>query len=101
MEAGCRHADRVHAYLDNLHRLGLIWFSREPVERRRAATRCWRPSLRWPKRCEQGGRTARTVRRSILLTPFGEDFCATCLPLDGRPGLGPPTARSSARSRRA
>ena len=30
----------------------------------------------------KGGRTARTVRRSILLTPFGEDFCETCLPLE-------------------
>jgi hypothetical protein len=31
---------------------------------------------------ERGGRTARTVRRSIVLTPFGEDFCAICLPLE-------------------
>ena len=30
-EAGCRHADRVYAYLNNLHRLGLIWFSRETI----------------------------------------------------------------------
>ena len=25
---------------------------------------------------------ARTVRRSIHLTPFGEDFCEVCLPLE-------------------
>ena len=25
-EAGCRHADRVQPYLNNLNRLGLIWF---------------------------------------------------------------------------
>jgi hypothetical protein len=25
---------------------------------------------------------ARTVQRSIHLTPFGEDFCAVCLPLE-------------------
>ena len=31
-EAGCRHPDRVPAYLNNLYRLGLIWFSREPLE---------------------------------------------------------------------
>ena len=31
-EAGCRHLDRVPAYLNNLYRLGLIWFSREPLE---------------------------------------------------------------------
>ena len=30
-EAGCRHVDRLHAYLDNLNRLGLIWFSREEL----------------------------------------------------------------------
>ena len=27
-------------------------------------------------------RRSRTVRRSIHLTPFGMDFCKTCLPLD-------------------
>ncbi len=32
---------------------------------------------------EEGGRTARTVRRSIVLTPFGTDFCEACLPLGG------------------
>jgi hypothetical protein len=26
------------------------------------------------------GRGARTVRRQILLTPFGQDFCSVCLP---------------------
>ncbi|MDX6617056.1 MAG: hypothetical protein QOD60_2147, partial [Solirubrobacterales bacterium] len=30
-EAGCRHVDRVPAYLNNLFRLGLVWFSHEPV----------------------------------------------------------------------
>ena len=78
--AGCRHIDRVHAYLNNLYRLGLIWFSREPVE----------DPLRYQvlevqpdvlEAIRDAGRT-RTVRRSIYLTPFGADFCATCLPLD-------------------
>jgi hypothetical protein len=79
-EAGCRHADRVHAYLNNLNRLGLVWFSREPL----------RDSRRYQVLEAQSqvtdalekGRTARTIRRSIVLTSFGEDFCATCLPLD-------------------
>ena len=44
-EAGCRHNDRVPAYLNNLNRLGLIWFSREP-SRTGCATRCSRPSPR-------------------------------------------------------
>jgi len=29
---------------------------------------------------KEAGR-GRTIRRSILLTPFGEDFCEVCLPL--------------------
>ncbi|MGH3969788.1 MAG: Abi-alpha family protein, partial [Mycobacterium sp.] len=28
---GCRHVERTHAYLNNLNRLGLVWFSKEPV----------------------------------------------------------------------
>lgn len=80
-EAGCRHVDRVHAYLNNLFRLGLIWFSREPVS----------DSLRYqvleaqPEVLEAMRKAGRgkTVRRSILLTPFGEDFCSVCLPGEG------------------
>ncbi|MGZ6372850.1 MAG: Abi-alpha family protein, partial [Candidatus Limnocylindria bacterium] len=30
-EAGCRHPDDIPAYLNNLFRLGLIWFSSEPL----------------------------------------------------------------------
>jgi hypothetical protein len=80
-EAGCRHPDRVHAYLNNLDRLGLTWFSREPVsERLRYQVVEAQPEVLEAMR--KGGRTARTVRRSILLTPFGKDFCDLCLPLD-------------------
>ena len=77
-EAGCRHVDRVHAYLNNLFRLGLIWFSREPV----------RDPLRYqvleaqPEVAEamRGAKRVKTIRRSVYLTPFGADFCETCLP---------------------
>jgi hypothetical protein len=80
-EAGCRHPDRVHAYLNNLERLGLIWFSREPVrDRLRYQVLEAQPEIIEAMR--KGGRTARTVRRSILLTPFGKDFCDVCLPLE-------------------
>lgn len=80
-EAGCRYPDRVHAYLNNLFRLGLIWFSREPVrERLRYQVLEAQPEV--VEALRKGGRTARTVRRSILLTPFGKDFCELCLPLD-------------------
>jgi hypothetical protein len=80
-EAGCLHGDRIHPYLDNLHRLGLIWFSREPVggPRRYQVLEAQADVV---EALREGGRLARTVRRSILLTPFGEDFCATCLPLE-------------------
>jgi hypothetical protein len=30
----------------------------------------------------KAGRSGRTLRRHIVLTPFSEDFCQVCLPLD-------------------
>lgn len=80
-EAGCRHGERIHAYLNNLHRLGLVWFSREPLRDARRY-QVLEAQGEVTDALEKGGRTARTVRRSIVLTPFGEDFCAICLPLD-------------------
>lgn len=76
--AGVRYVERVPAYLNNLFRLGLIWFSREPLD----------DPLRYQVLEAQpdvlsalhGPGKAKTVRRSILLTPFGEDFCRICLP---------------------
>jgi hypothetical protein len=80
-DAGVRYTDRVPAYLNNLSRLGLIWFSREPVrDRLRYQVVEAQPDVLEALR--KGGRTARTVRRSIVLTPFGKDFCETCLPVD-------------------
>jgi hypothetical protein len=80
-EAGCRHQERVHAYLNNLHRLGLVWFSREPLRDARRY-QVLEAQAQVADALERGGRTARTVRRSIVLTSFGEDFCAICLPLE-------------------
>ena len=80
-QAGGRYLDRVPAYLNNLYRLGLIWFSREPLE----------DPLEYQvleaqpdviEAMREAGR-AKTVRRSIHLTPFGEDFCRVCLPATG------------------
>ena len=78
--AGCRYVDRVPQYLNNLFRLGLIWFSRETL----------RDPLPYqvveaqPEVLEamKSVRFAKVVRRSIHLTPFGEDFCRVCLRLD-------------------
>jgi hypothetical protein len=79
-EAGCRYLDRVPAYLNNLHRLGLVWFSREslgdPLQ--------YQVLEAQPKVTDAMARSGRTktVRRSIHLTPFGDDFCDVCLPMD-------------------
>ena len=81
--AGCQHRARVRAYLNNLERLGLVWFSREPVgdpvayqvlEAQPEVLDAMRTASR-----------AKTVQRSIHLTPFGEDFCAVCLGAPGSP----------------
>lgn len=77
-QAGCKHVERVPAYLNNLYRLGLIWFSREPVEdANRYQVLEVQPDVSEAKR--RAGR-AHTVRRSIQMTPFGTDFCEVCLP---------------------
>jgi len=80
-EAGCRHLDRLHAYLDNLNRLGLTWFSREALEDP-LSYQVLEAQPDVIEAIKQAGRTGRTVRRSIHLTPFGHDFCNVCLPLD-------------------
>ena len=75
--AGCRYLDEVPAYLNNLFRLGLIWFSREQLEdpmeyqvvEAQPDVLEAMHSVRFPK----------VVRRSIHLTPFGADFCQACL----------------------
>ncbi len=76
-EAGCRHVARVPAYLNNLFRLGLVWFSREPVKDplRYQVLEAQPDVLEAMKRA---GR-ASTVRRSIELTPFGKDFSQVAL----------------------
>ncbi len=78
-QSGCRYLDRMPAYLNNLFRLGLIWFSREPLEDPlRYQVLEAQPDVLGAMR--EAGR-GKTVRRSIHLTPFGQDFCNLCLPL--------------------
>jgi hypothetical protein len=79
-EAGVQHHERMPAYLNNLERLGLIWFSREPIGDPAAyqVLEAQPDVLGAIKRASR----AKTVQRSINLTPFGEDFCRVCLPLD-------------------
>lgn len=76
--AGVRYIDRVPAYLNNLFRLGLIWFSHDPLDDLPAYQVLEaQPDVLGAMR--SAGR-AKIVRRSILLTPFGVDFCSLCLP---------------------
>jgi Abortive infection alpha len=80
-EAGCRFTDQVPAYLSNLHRLGLIWFSRDPVrDRERYQVIEVQPEVLEALR--SAGRFSHVVRRSIHLTPLGHDFCRVSLPFD-------------------
>ena len=88
--AGVRYAERVPAYLNNLNRLGLIWFSREPVDSR-SAYQVLEAQPDVIEAIKQAGR-ARVVHRSIQLTPFGRDFCEMALP----EGAGPTTAEFEA-----
>lgn len=79
--AGCRYLDRVPAYLNNLQRLGLVLFSREPVtDPLEYQVLEAQPDV---LRALHQQRFTKVVRRSIHLTPFGEDFCrAVLLPAD-------------------
>ena len=86
MQSGVRRNDRVPAYLNNLFRLGLIWFSREPVkDALRYQVLEVQPDVVAAK--HKAGR-ARTIRRSIELTHFGRDFCEMCLGATLREGAG-------------
>jgi hypothetical protein len=78
--AGIRHRDRLPAYLSNLFRLGLIWFSRERLDDP-APYQVLEAQPDVLDAVRDAGR-ARIVRRSIHLTPFGGHFCSQVLPLD-------------------
>lgn len=96
--AGCKYVERVPSYLNNLQRLGLIWFSRETLHDHLA----YQVVEAQPDVLEamHSVRAAKIVRRSIHLTPFGEDFCRDCLALEVDvavlPVHGTPTAKQMA-----
>jgi hypothetical protein len=77
LRAGVRDLARTNAHQNNLFRLGLIWFSREEVDPSRYQVVEVQPDVAIA--IKSAGRMPRIVRRSIHLTPFGEDFCRTCL----------------------
>ncbi|MFB6084377.1 MAG: DUF4393 domain-containing protein [Halorientalis sp.] len=79
-EAGCQHLDRTHAYLNNLKRLGLIWFSDEPVDDLNEYQILQaQPDV---QEAIEEAKRAKLIRRSIHLTPFGVDFCREVLPIE-------------------
>ncbi len=80
LRSGVRDVARTNAYQNNLFRLGLIWFSREEVDPVRYQVLEVQPDV--ADAIRRAGRLPRIVRRSIHLTPFGEDFCRMCLPID-------------------
>ena len=65
------------SYLNNLFRLGLVWFSRETL--RDPAPYQVLEAQPDVLEAMHSVRLAKVVRRSIHLTPFGEDFCAAAL----------------------
>jgi hypothetical protein len=80
-QAGVRWRERVPAYLNNLGRLGLIFVSDEAVKDPIAyqVLEAQPDVLGVIKETSR----AKTVHRSLRLTPFGQDFCSMCLPLEG------------------
>jgi hypothetical protein len=77
MRAGVRYGDQVPAYLNNLFRLGLVWFSKEPLkDPQEYQVLEAQPDV---LAALHSVKFAKVVRRSIHLTPFGEGFCRTCL----------------------
>ena len=76
--AGCLMVDRVPVYLSNLFRLGLIWFSRDAIPEI-GPYQVLEAQPQVTEALKEAGRGT-TVRRSVRLTPFGEQFCAATLP---------------------
>ena len=78
--AGCRNVDRIHLYLTNLSRLGLVEFSKEQVSNpQRYQVVEAQPKV--TEAMKRAGRLPKAVHRSIFLTEFGKEFCRTCLPV--------------------
>ncbi|WP_238845452.1 Abi-alpha family protein [Nocardia terpenica] len=79
-DAALRFPDRIDPYLTNLSRLGLIEFTRDPLD---DPTRYQlleaRPDMRKLRKRTAFG--TRVHYRSIALTTFGSGFVRTCLPV--------------------
>lgn len=78
-QAGLRRRDRVPAYINNLQRLGLATYSDDML----TDTVAYQVLEAQPEVLDLIRDTprAKAIHRSVRLTPFGRDFCETCLPL--------------------
>lgn len=75
--AGLRYLEQVPSYLNNLFRLGLVWLSREPVhDHMEYQVLEAQPDV---LAALHSVKFAKVVRRSVHLTPFGEEFCRLAL----------------------
>jgi len=79
-QAGLRRRERVPTYLNNLLRLGLISLSDEPLEDPISyqVLEAQPDVLGTIKDTPR----AKSIHRSIRLTPLGAEFCEVCLPLE-------------------
>jgi hypothetical protein len=78
--AGLRRTARIHPYLTNLNRQGLVAFSKEKVaDPDRYQLVEAQPDVAATLR--RAGRAPKIVYRSIRLTTLGTDFCQACFPL--------------------
>jgi hypothetical protein len=95
LHAGCAEPDRVPSYLNNLFRLGFIWFSREAV----ADVDEYQVLEAQPEvlAARQSAGSATTVLRSIELTAFGKNFCALCGLMDGNAAAARATLNETSR----
>lgn len=79
--AGLRYVDRAGRYLTNLNRLGLIEFSPDPVDDP-GRYQLVEAQPKVTAVLSEAGWAPKIIHRSIRLTDFGQDFCATCFPPD-------------------
>jgi hypothetical protein len=86
-EAGLARRARVPIYLTNLSRLGLVLLSDEEIEDR-AAYQVLEAQPDVLTMIKQTPR-ARSVHRSLALTPLGLDLCEVCFPAQQRALLAP------------
>ena len=79
--AGCRYQDRDLHYFSNLNRLGLMYYSMEPVDdyRRYSLIEVQPRAVHAIEKAKK----AITLYRSVALTAFGRQFVATCIDIEG------------------